>query len=545
MASIMLFPTVATHQRLPHLSKEPKESKAQKDIKDLKVLDNRTHLLPQDNDHHPSSTIDVSKQALSLSSSEGSQLVITASNTLSGEQKLPQQHGHKNAYPQDKANMSINTTSNNDLIKAPTMAATPTTTTKALNTGPLVDIATYGPASDNEATESLHGNVYPKQGDQTSHEQEHATLLQGHHQHHAPQQQQMHPLNMPHGSNSSVTTPLSALPPPGVSASASSSSSSSSLHESKMIKTALHDAFGCLYQPAQHTHQPSSSTLSSTASTPRLGSGRLPATTTSSLRSGEVTPLLGISPRASPMLRPHLGTSAPITPLELTSSADGHLGGGYFGLHGPSSHSNNMGVSGTSSKHLNTHHHHHLTRRTPSLHQDDTYHHYHHVHRQYPQSHGRHNYETDSPKSLSRRSSLDFNLNPVEHPVLCSLHALNQTHPHPSEHYHPHLGHDLGHDCVPITPADCLNGGSESRDSSAITVASAQTSVQKQSMPNTQPPIQLQHPPMPQKQQQHPVMPGELLSTNTYIKNPNDGKSPFPMDSNCDGPHSIGLLDKL
>ncbi|KAF9174183.1 hypothetical protein BGX21_007104 [Mortierella sp. AD011] len=322
MASIMLFPTVATHQRLPHLSNEPKESTGQKDINDLKDLDNRTHLLQQD--------IDVSKQAISLSSSEGSQFVTAASNTPSGEQKLPQQHRHKNAYLQDKANMSINTTTNNDVVKAPTTAATPTTTTtKALSTGPIMNIATYGPASDNKATETPRGNVYSKQGDQTSHEQEHATLLQGHHQHHAPQQQQLHSLNIPHGSNSSITTPLSALPPPG--ASASVPSSSSSLHESKMIKAALYDAFGCLYQPAQHAHQQSSSTLSSTASTPRLGSGRLPATTTSALRSGEVTPLLGISPRASPVLRPHSGASAPITPLELTSSADGHLGGGYFG----------------------------------------------------------------------------------------------------------------------------------------------------------------------------------------------------------------------
>ncbi|KAF9356807.1 hypothetical protein BGX26_004721 [Mortierella sp. AD094] len=538
MASVLLFPTVATHRRLPHLSKEPKESKAQKDLKHLKVLDNGTHLLPQDNDHHPSSTVDISKQALSLPSSESPQLAITSSNTSSDGQKLLQQHGHGNASPQTKANLSINTTANNDRIKASTAAATSsTTTTKALlSTAPLVETTTSGLASGNKATVTPHGDAHTKQGDQILQEQEYAASLQGHHLHHAPQQQQLHPLNVPHGSKSSVTTPLSALPPSG--ASTSASSSSSSLHESKVIKTALYDAFGCLYHPVQHTHHPSPSTSSSTASTPHLGSGKLPATTTTALRSGEATPLLGISPRASPMLRPHMGTSAPITPLDLTSSADGHLGEGYFGLHGPSSHSNGMSASGAS-RHLNTHHH-HQTRRASGLHHEDS-HHYHHVHHHHSQHHGHHNHETDSPKSLSRRSSLgDFNLNPVEHPVLCSLHTLSLTHPHPPEHYHPHLGHDLGHDRIPITPETCMNGGSGSGNGSTATVASAQTFVQKQSMPNTQPPIQLQHPPMPQKQQQQPMTPGELLSTNTKIKNPNGGKSPFPMDSNSDGPESIG-----
>jgi hypothetical protein len=52
--------------------------------------------------------------------------------------------------------------------------------------------------------------------------------------------------------------------------------------------------------------------------------------------------------------------------------------------------------------------------------------------------------------SRSRRASIDLTLDPNEHPVLSSLQTLSITHPHPPEHYHPHLGHDLGHDRVPI-----------------------------------------------------------------------------------------------
>ncbi|KAF9943771.1 hypothetical protein BGZ70_005462, partial [Mortierella alpina] len=207
------------------------------------------------------------------------------------------------------------------------------------------------------------------------------------------------------------TSPLGTRLPSG-------STSNVSSHDSKMIKTALYDAFGCLYHPSAHTKH----SLSSTAA---------------ALRSGDVTPLMGVSPKASPLLRPHMGPSAPITPLELSDELSSS---GYFAVHAPTS-STAQAIAGTtlgSSSASTKHHRHphtssHLSAHFTSDDQDD------------PVRGNR------TPFSLSRRSSVDpMVLNPVEHPVLSSLQTLSITHPHPPEHYHPHLGHDLGHDRIPI-----------------------------------------------------------------------------------------------
>ncbi|OAQ33388.1 hypothetical protein K457DRAFT_134514 [Linnemannia elongata AG-77] len=254
-----------------------------------------------------------------------------------------------------------------------------------------------------------------------------------------------------------VASPLGALSLSSGSAASASTSPSLTTHDSKMIKTALYDAFGVLYHPSAHTKH----SLSSTAA---------------ALRSGDVTPLMGLSPKASPLLRPqYLGTSAPITPLELSEEASA---AGYFGLHLPASSAastsaaitgtlaatgaggSNLataGGAGVSSSHQGHGHHHHYHHQ---------HHHHHHPHRHtHTSSHLSATYTNNedhqdelstggrgyrSPLSRSRRTSVDFTLDPTEHPVLSSLQTLSITHPHPPEHYHPHLGHDLGHDRVPI-----------------------------------------------------------------------------------------------
>ncbi|KAG0377912.1 hypothetical protein BGX24_005199 [Mortierella sp. AD032] len=248
-----------------------------------------------------------------------------------------------------------------------------------------------------------------------------------------------------------VTSSLGALSFPSSSAFASTSPSLTT-HDSKMIKTALYDAFGVLYHPSAHTKH----SLSTTAA---------------ALRSGDVTPLMGLSPKASPLLRPqYLGTSAPITPLELSEEASA---AGYFGLHLPTSSTvaspvvnstvvAGAGPSSSSSSHHGHGHHHHYHHQ---------HHHHHHPHRHtHTSSHLSATFTNNedpqeepslpgrgyrSPLSRSRRTSVDLTLDPTEHPVLSSLQTLSITHPHPPEHYHPHLGHDLGHDRVPIA-ADSL-----------------------------------------------------------------------------------------
>ncbi|KAF9571519.1 hypothetical protein EC968_000482 [Mortierella alpina] len=215
--------------------------------------------------------------------------------------------------------------------------------------------------------------------------------------------------------HSRPTSPMGTLLPSG-------STSNVSSHDSKMIKNALYDAFGCLYHPSAHTKH----SLSSTAA---------------ALRSGDVTPLMGVSPKASPLLRPHTGPSAPITPLELSEELSSS---GYFALHPPTSSTSPalvgtaLGSSSISSKHhRHTHTSSHLSATFTSEDQDQ------------PVCGNR------TPFSLSRRSSVDpMVLNPMEHPVLSSLQTLSITHPHPPEHYHPHLGHDLGHDRIPIGNLD-------------------------------------------------------------------------------------------
>ena len=253
-----------------------------------------------------------------------------------------------------------------------------------------------------------------------------------------------------------AASPSGALSLSSGSSPSASTSPSLTTHDSKMIKTALYDAFGVLYHPSAHTKH----SLSTTAA---------------ALRSGDVTPLVGLSPKASPLLRPqYLGTSAPITPLELSEEASA---AGYFGLHLPTSAASTSaaitgtlaaagaggsnlatsGGAGPSSSHQGHGHHHHYHHQ---------HHHHHHPHRHtHTSSHLSATYTNNedhqdepstggrgyrSPLSRSRRTSVDFTLDPTEHPVLSSLQTLSITHPHPPEHYHPHLGHDLGHDRVPI-----------------------------------------------------------------------------------------------
>ncbi|KAF9304618.1 hypothetical protein BGZ74_001059 [Mortierella antarctica] len=221
----------------------------------------------------------------------------------------------------------------------------------------------------------------------------------------------------------------SKLSPQASSTPRSSTSPPLSSHDSKMIKTAIYDAFGVLYHPSAHTKH----SLSTAAA---------------ALRSGEVTPLMGVSPGGSPLLQPQPGTSAPITPLELS---DESTAPGYFGLQISSS---SVSSSGTGAPSSSSHH---------ALHPYSRHHHHHtssHLNQTFTPEHtsSGHRSGFSSPLSLSRRSSvdhrssIDYSKDPEHHPVLSSLQSLSLT--HPPQHYHPHLGHDLGYDKVSINPPD-------------------------------------------------------------------------------------------
>ncbi|KAG0014426.1 hypothetical protein BGZ81_000466 [Podila clonocystis] len=259
------------------------------------------------------------------------------------------------------------------------------------------------------APESKHNNLLLNSDPKNSHQSANRLLQESH----------------PQGDASS------RLPPQASSAPRSGTSPSLSSHDSKMIKTALYDAFGVLYHPSAHTKH----TLSTAAA---------------ALRSGDVTPLMGVSPGGSPLLQPQPGTSAPITPLELS---DESTAPGYFGLQISSSTSaSSSGASAPSSHHTlhpySRHHHHHHHHTSSHLNQTFTP----------EQSSSGHRSGFCSPLSLSRRSSvdhrssIDYTKDAEHHPVLSSLQSLSLT--HPPQHYHPHLGHDLGHDKVSINPPD-------------------------------------------------------------------------------------------
>ncbi|KAI1299942.1 hypothetical protein EDD11_006344 [Mortierella claussenii] len=576
MASVMLFPNPATHRRMPHLSKEPKETKEQREQREAWAQQQKDTLsiLPQDtiavkarsrsaHDRAPSSEAEAAA-ALGTGSSQSS---ITARGQ--GRALL------QSSAQESKSTLSIDTHKLNSDSTAG--HANSNALLEAVPFNGSEEVATFGLSGTHAAVTPQHLVLDPstatRQEDRKWLDQEDVNQYA-----HTPaHQQHLSLLNGPHGQNSPATvptsataTPLSALPPSGV---ASSSSSIPTMHESKTIKTALYDAFGCLYHPVQHTHHPSASSSSSTisSSSATLPHGRLSTTTTgavAALRSGEVTPLIGISPRASPMLRPHVGPSAPITPLEL-SSVDGHAGG-YFGLHAVSNAAANGPGTPVSTAtrslqgyHLypQAHHHplqqcyvqhqHNATRRASTLHQshDDTP----HLHHSPTTTSQSETVGTASLKNMSRRTSLDYNLNPTEHPVLCSLQTLSLTHPHPPEHYHPHLGHDLGHDRIPIAPAETVLNGTNATFNAKATVyaktttapaaelAQPLTSVQEQSasMSTTQPSSSLASTLVSlskvHQQQQQPVAPSELLSNATRTHA--GGSSPFPMDQGqSDGP---------
>ncbi|KFH68841.1 hypothetical protein MVEG_05645 [Podila verticillata NRRL 6337] len=401
MASVMLFPNVATHRKLPHLA--PKESSANKQQQQQQQQQRLQSTTPYDDKHrhrHHGSISDGYQgkdrdhyQSLDQTTDEA--IAAAAPQTIESNTKQ-----HSLTYPkhgQSDKTLIIHT--NKDHVHG----------------------------------QHKHDRIYPQD------DRHHSTLTS---------------VPSSHAGQASVKTPLSALPPSGVSVS-SSSSTSSPAHDARPLRTALYDAFGCLYHPVQHTHHPmavsSSSTSSPLSSQAKHHSAPDNHISNTSTRSGEAIPLLGISPLESPMLRPHHGPSAPITPLEL--SEDGT--GGYFGSA--------LGASTAQSlwqHHLLPHQHAQYHNHTP---------HHLHNHHYRPATHSAHQNTTHHTKvehndgdhhgprtTLSRKSSFEFNLDPTEHPVLSSLHTLSLTHPHPPEHYHPHLGHDLGHDRVAIVPGNVL-----------------------------------------------------------------------------------------
>lgn len=514
MASIIIFPTVATHRRLPHLPpkgrKEPKEPENPKEPETPN--DDLSTAVPHD---HGIPTSRRKDEAAGVPSSDMSQFSIALTSVATGHQ-LPQ--SQTGALETKVADLTLDT---NYHLKA--------------------SEGVVGSGAPTEAIALSSGADEPLQGDERP--VEHDNVVRGHQlRAHAPSSPPT-PLHGPHG-QSPLSTPMSvatSFPPgtlalSGVPSSSSSSPSTPAIphHESKSIKSALYDAFGCLHHPVQHTHHPSSAMTSTTfyhafPSTSACG----PSThhhnrlsTTVALRSSEGVSMVGTSSGGSPILRPHLGASAPITPLDLPSTerhsshggGGGGSGGGYFWPSTPG------GSSGTGSRHhfftQHTHPHSHphpnLGRRTSSFHL-----------REGPL----HFRETTLPNNSqsSRRSSLDahhhhhhHHLNPAEHPVLCSLQPLDWTHSHPAEHRH--LGHDVGQGRVPVVPMASTNCLRDNVKGAAIV---AQTSATQQAF--TQPPAsstfarvasQLQE----QQHQQH----------HQSLTKPPGGASLFPMDRGSD-----------
>jgi len=485
MASIVLVPNVATHRKLPHL---PKESRPQQQQAST-VQDSKT----------PPPTAAHAHQFLGIDHRNGSS-VAALDNTPSS---LAITNTQDISTVPDMAQLRISASSSASSLSKELGVGSDPKNTLTINTQARRSLV----GNEQQHADSSTPSASTSLASTSSVKQDHAHhvdngLARAYSPPPRPQQQQhqfspMHLLNSPHGPHTSQST----LPPAGA---------SFSLHESKMMKNALYDAFGCLYHPVQHTHHPNtSSPLVVSASSSRL------STTAASLRSGEVTPLLGISPRASPMLRPQLGASAPITPLEL-SSDDGAAGaGGYFGHHVSA-----LTTSGAHSRHLQHHHHHthhpshhHPHGHHPSRHASS------HLSSTYTEDYGSNpSTSTNSPRNLSRRASFEFNstvdLNPTEHPVLCSLHTLNLTHPHPPQHYHPHLGHDLGHDRVPI-----------SEPPTTLSTSSCADSILNGSIPRRSKVTAAVH-------SVHPLTPGEMLKSNSSVSTALPVRSsPFPMDA--------------
>lgn len=400
MASVMLFPNVATHRKLPHLAPNNGSGTNKQQHKQSSTFSIDKYCHQHQRHHHRSGS--------------------------NGHQGKDSDHYHSLDPKTDEAVAAA----------APRSIESNTAKQRTL---------TYSKHGQSDKTLTIHTN------------KDHAHGQQKHDRIHPQDDHRHHPLSLtsvisPHAGHS-AKTPLSALPPSGVPL--SSSSTPSPVHDARPLRTALYDAFGCLYHPVHHTHHPIASSSSSSSSLSSQVKHHPPGNHSSSTftRSSDVTPLLGISPRESPMLRPHHGPSATITPLEL--SEDG--AGGYFGSAPATASSGHAPWHHHLLPHQHAHYHHrcphylhnhhYRSAATHSAHQNTTYHNKVEHH-----DGDRHGHRT----TLSRKSSFEFNLDPTEHPVLSSLHTLSLTHPHPPEHYHPHLGHDLGHDRVAIIPANVL-----------------------------------------------------------------------------------------
>ncbi|KAF9969806.1 hypothetical protein BGZ73_007668 [Actinomortierella ambigua] len=441
MASVIVFPNVATHRKLPHLQpKDTHKDKAPATASDTTqpsqdALHSSLHQL----------TIQDSKQQQPLHLSQGQPrpMIQDASSSTASQQQLP-----RLVEPDAKH---------------------------------ILTVDTQPPPSSASLSYQQHKEMV----------QSAASALST-----APS-----PFSQARLPSSSVNeSPYSALPPSGLPSSSSSTSSASkqqhhhSHHPSaELLKTAIYDAFGCLYHPMQHTHHPSSKSS---------------LTAAAALRSGEVTPLLGVSPRASPRLLPQ-GSSGPITPLELSSDESTALAhaGGYFGItptanvsssssQAPATPGGRQGAatggvaSGTSgtgavsgghqeghpSQHHHHHHHHQHRPHTSShlhtassLSSDDEDTISTHAINSSSNDHGRRSQPISAVSS--RRSSImmtmktDMPMNATEHPVLNTLQTMTH-HALPG-----YLDHDLGHDCVPLPPVSTQVVVASSSLTSSFTVA--------------------------------------------------------------------------
>ncbi|KAF9577059.1 hypothetical protein BGW38_007981, partial [Lunasporangiospora selenospora] len=479
----MLFPNVATHRRLPHLQKHPKDEKDKVKVKDKSHAEHleHNHLLPLD--HGPLDPLAPTQEPSPRAIAQG----LTSTPSVSSPLIVSDGQQHQMltcSEPTVKLNLSVNT-----------QPITGSGTNSIKNSTPESASGTP-PHNRRQSGQDSAPWVAPNQLPPHHHSQ--GPSLQ------SPPHALDNALQPPSGASTAV---LASGSSETVSSAASMSSSSLSLNpapsslvsstqESKLLRSTLYDAFGCLYHPVQHTHHPTSGSSASTPSccgpvqSPLARQSSMPSFHCSGicqgLRSGDATPshphhhplsLLAVtaSPRtASPMLRPMSGASAPITPLDLSEDeSSGYFFSAHVHTNGTSSGSGS-GTAGstTTTRPIHTHqshcqsyqHHSHSHGLQP-----------HHPRRGSAQPNGaqtRQENDVSSPRRASTSastttpttrqtstfasssSSSSSALNPAEHPVLCSLHTLSLTHPHPAQHYHPTLGHDLGHDRVSISDSE-------------------------------------------------------------------------------------------
>ncbi|KAF9430156.1 tRNA:m4X modification enzyme [Podila epigama] len=255
MAAVILFPNVAAHKTLPHLTqKQQKQQQQQQQQQQQSQQEQRLRLEQKGSNAkdqaHPSDHEHQLHRGENVLSAEAEGPRAVESNK-SGRRPLSMsfnasksEHGHAQAQAQAQAQKigeeGGNILGNQQALVINTMLNGTSNKHRFTNKDKVEDKVKDKdmPVSEDRA----------KNKDMlTNFDKDH-----GHHSHHPPLT--LPSVRTPHVGHA---TPKSALPPSGSSPSSVSwSSVSSPSHDSRPLRAALYDAFGCLHHPVQHTHHP-------------------------------------------------------------------------------------------------------------------------------------------------------------------------------------------------------------------------------------------------------------------------------------------------